>query len=275
MINFVKMHGLGNDFVIINAWHKSFNLSPERIRELANRHTGIGFDQLLVLEPPPNQTVDAVYRIFNADGSEVAQCGNGARCAARFLVEQQLVPKTTLQLLTQAGILEAQLENDKTVTIKMGIPEWLPAQIPFIADQAAADYLLKVNQKDYRIQVLALGNPHCVLTVADVATAPVTTLGADIAKHPRFPESVNVGFMEIINHQQIKLRVFERGAGETQACGSGACAAVIAGRTAGLLDASVAVKLPGGQLTVSWDGQQQPVYLRGPAETVFTGTISE
>lgn len=273
-IHFTKMHGLGNDFVVIDGVNQNIHLTPNFIQQLSDRHTGIGFDQLLLVEKPKSAAVDFTYRIFNADGSEVAQCGNGARCVTKFVHDKKLINKNSIRIETSAGILEATLQTNGLITVNMGIPTFVPAQIPFIADEVALTYSLQVADESLKILPVAIGNPHCVLQVNDIAQAPVAKIGALLTKHLRFPAEVNVGFMQIVSKIKINLRVYERGVGETQACGSGACAAVIAGRQLDLLDEMVTVQLPGGELKVGWKGEQKPVYLSGPAVNVFEGVIN-
>lgn len=270
-IFFTKMQGLGNDFVVIDATRQPFKLNAAEIRQMADRHFGIGFDQLLLLEPPKDSKADFSYRVFNADGSEVTQCGNGARCIARYIQDKGLSKNANIRLATKAGVLQLHIEKDQQVTVNMGIPTFDPAQIPFIAEKPALTYPLAVGDEQVIISAVGIGNPHAVLEVPDVGTAPVQTLGAKIEQHPRFPERVNVGFMQILNPQQIRLRVYERGAGETLACGSGACAAVAVGRRASLLADQVQVQLRGGNLLIRWAGGNSPLWMTGPAETVFTG----
>lgn len=272
-IHFTKMHGLGNDFMVINAVHQTLPLTPAIIRQWADRHTGIGFDQLLCIETAPDPAVDFFYRIFNADGSEVAQCGNGARCIAKFIRDNNLSQKDHIKVATMAGNLALQLENNDHVTVNMGVPKFDPSEIPLQEEYESDTYELDISQQKVKFSALSLGNPHCVLLVTDVATAPVQALGTALAKHPVFPKGTNVGFMQIINRQRIGLRVYERGADETLACGSGACAAVVAGHTLGLLDKEVTVMQTGGELKVQWQGKNSPVFLTGPATTVFTGII--
>ncbi|QLH41987.1 MAG: diaminopimelate epimerase [Coxiellaceae bacterium] len=270
-IRFTKMQGLGNDFVVIDATRNPVELSPSLIRLMGDRHYGIGFDQLLLLEPAPHSSVDFSYRIFNADGSEVAQCGNGARCIGRYIHDHGLSDKTDLTVATLTGQLHIRLEPDSQVTVNMGVPNFEPNKIPFSAPEAAPYYELETTQGITEIGAVSVGNPHAVLQVEDVSQAPVKELGAEIESHPRFPARTNVGFMQIISPEQIRLRVFERGVGETLACGSGACAAVAVGKMQGLLADRVLVHLPGGQLLVYWQGDATSVWMTGPAKTVFTG----
>jgi diaminopimelate epimerase len=273
-ISFSKMHGLGNDFVIIDAVRQSVNLSPEEIRLLADRHFGVGCDQVLLVERAARAPADFRYRIFNSDGSEAEQCGNGARCFTRFVLDQGLTSKKSLALETRGGMVLTRLEDDGEVTVQMAIPDFDPAAVPFVAERAAAVYAVEVNGEVIELQVVSMGNPHAVLLVDDVSTAPVQRLGPLLERHERFPRRVNVGFMQVIDDTRIRLRVYERGVGETLACGSGACAAVAAGRQRGLLAERVLVELPGGRLSVRWPGPGQPVELTGPATEVYEGTIA-
>jgi len=272
-LTFTKMHGLGNDFVIIDGVRQSVSLTPEQVRYLADRRHGVGCDQILLVEKPQHADVDFRYRIFNADGGEVEQCGNGARCFARFVFEEGLTDKRVIPVETASGRMELVLLDDGQVRVDMGVPRLLPAQIPFDAPAPAPRYVLNVNSESVEIGAVSMGNPHAVLTVTDVATAPVATLGPRIESHPRFPQRVNVGFMQIITRNHIRLRVFERGAGETLACGSGACAAAAVGQIQEALGSEVRVSLPGGDLMISWAGIGQPLYMTGPATRVFEGQI--
>ena len=272
-LEFTKMHGLGNDFVVIDAINQSVFLTTEQIQQLADRHTGIGFDQLLLVETASTPAADFRYRIFNADGGEVGQCGNGARCFMQFVHEHGLSRKTTLQVETASGPLQLIRTDDGQITVDMGVPRLEPMEVPFIAPARDLTYTLETNDIPLEIAAISVGNPHAVLLVDTVASAPVTELGPLIECHPRFPERVNVGFMEIVDADTIRLRVYERGAGETRACGSGACAAVVAGRLWGRLSAEVKVLLNGGELVVSWRGEGQPVLMTGPATTVYQGRI--
>lgn len=267
------MHGLGNDFVVIDAINQSIDLSREQIRFIADRHLGVGCDQLLVVERPQSEEAEFRYRIFNADGGEVEQCGNGARCFARFVVDKGLTQSQCIPVETNAGLIKLILEDNDQVTVNMGVPSLSPASLPFQADTQANSYELDVAGDTYSIAAVSMGNPHAVLKVEDVDTAPVETLGPKIEAHPRFPQRVNVGFMQILEKSAIKLRVFERGVGETQACGTGACAAVVAGRIQGWLDENVKVSLPGGELVIGWKGGENPLYMTGPATHVFEGQI--
>jgi diaminopimelate epimerase len=272
-LRFSKMHGLGNDFVVIDGVSQKVRLSPERIRQLADRHLGIGCDQLLLVEAPDNADVDFRYRIFNGDGSEVENCGNGARCFAIFVRERKLTGKRTIRVETASGIMELQVVDNDKVIVDMGVPRLVPAHIPFQAEQQAASYTLAVDGESYTIGAVSMGNPHAVLIVDNVAQAPVAELGPKIEHHPRFPQRVNVGFMEIVSPSEINLRVFERSAGETLACGTGACAAVVAGRLQQKLNSEVKVNLPGGSLHIRWEGEGHPVIMTGPAVTVFHGQV--
>lgn len=272
-LRFTKMHGLGNDFVVIDAVRQRVSLNSDQIRYLADRHRGIGCDQLLLVEPPGTSGAEFRYRIYNADGGEVEQCGNGARCFMRFVHDQGLTDKRELQVQTLGGPITLQLEDDGQVTVDMGPPRLEPAAVPFKAPARAAVYSLEVDGRDYAIGALSMGNPHAVLRVEDVDRAPVAELGARIEQHPRFPNRVNVGFMQVLGRDHIRLRVFERGVGETRACGTGACAAAVAGHLQELLDARVRVSLTGGDLVISWAGEGQSVFMTGPAVSVFEGTL--
>ncbi len=274
MINFTKMHGLGNDFVVIDAINQQISLTPKQIRFMADRHFGIGFDQLLLVEKPISSNADFKYRIFNADGSEVAQCGNGARCFARFVRDQQLSAKSEILVDTDSGQLLLCFDQDNLITVNMGIPRHKPAEIPMHADHEADVYDVTVNNTGYQFGAVSMGNPHAVMQVTEVDTAPVAELGKLLESHALFPERANIGFMQVIDRNHIKLRVYERGAAETLACGSGACAAVVVGIKQDLLDDPVSVELPGGQLIIKWAGRDQPVLMTGPATSVFEGQIS-
>ncbi len=270
---FTKMQGLGNDFVVIDAVTQPVALDAARVRFFADRHFGIGCDQVLLVERAQDPAADFRYRIFNADGGEVEQCGNGARCFARFVRDRGLTDQDCMVVETAAGRLALQLEADGQVTVDMGVPTFVPTAIPFDAAKRAERYALEVDGERLEIGAVGLGNPHAVLRVPDVATAPVARLGPRIEGHPRFPRRVNVGFMEVRDAAHIRLRVFERGAGETLACGSGACAAVVVGRQQGVLGDNVAVQLPGGMLRIRWAGEGTPVWMTGPATRVFEGQI--
>lgn len=273
LLRFTKMHGCGNDFVVLDLISQRFVLKDRHVRKLADRHFGIGCDQVLVVEPPGRPDVDFRYRIFNADGSEVEQCGNGARCFARYVRDNRLTGKDTLRVETKAGIIELLITRNKQVRVNMGTPILTPSDIPFTAPAYATNYAFEVDGHNYDIGAVSMGNPHAVLLVDDVQTAPVATVGAKIEAHARFPQRVNVGFMQVLSPGEINLRVFERGAGETLACGTGACAAVVSGQLRGLLAQEVQVNLPGGSLQIEWRGEGQPVMMTGPATTVFDGQI--
>lgn len=272
-LRFTKMHGLGNDFVVIDAVRQRVDLDPTTIRHLADRRRGIGCDQLLLVEPPRLPDTDFHYRIFNADGTEVEQCGNGARCFARFVRDQGLTDRTEIPVGTAAGAIRLFVEPDGQIRVDMGVPILEPARIPFLADEEALSYALEVDGETLTIGAVSMGNPHAVLVVEDTDQAPVARLGPLIESHPRFPRRVNVGFMQVLASDHIRLRVYERGAGETQACGTGACAAVVSGRRQGRLAPRVRVSLPGGDLVIEWAGSQQPVSMIGPAQRVFEGGI--
>ncbi len=267
------MHGQGNDFVMLNGIAQKISLTPEQIRRIADRHFGIGCDQILLVEAPTRNDTDFRYRIFNADGSEVEQCGNGARCFAHFVRDQDLTDKTALRVETLAGIIEPGINLDGSVTVNMGAPRHSPADIPFTASAEAPRYDLDVAGQIFSIGVVSMGNPHAVQVVMDVDDAPVRDAGPLIEHHPRFPKRVNAGFMQIVSRTQIRLRVWERGAGETLACGTGACAAVVTGIGWGLLDECVSVKTRGGELTVRWAGRGADVFMSGTTATVYKGEI--
>lgn len=273
-MKFTKMHGLGNDFVVVDAINQRIALTPKKIRFMANRHTGIGFDQLLVVEKSNQENTDFKYRIFNSDGSEVGQCGNGARCFARFVRDKKLTDKNDIVVETKSGQLVLSFTDDDLITVNMGIPKHAPAEIPMIMEQEARFYTVNVNGTEKAFGAVSMGNPHAVLQVGDVKTAPVETIGAALESHKIFPERANIGFMQVVDKNFIKLRVFERGAGETQACGSGACAAVVIGIEQNLLHNTVKVELPGGELQISWAGRGQPVFMTGAAVSVFEGFIA-
>lgn len=273
-IEFTKMHGLGNDFVVIDAINQDIDLSDKEIRLIADRHFGIGCDQLLLVEAAETDDIDFVYRIFNADGGEVEQCGNGARCFAVFVREKGLTDKDFIRVETASGVIELDVLADGQVTVNMGIPEFNPWKIPFNADTRRDEYSLDVNNQVIQIGSVSMGNPHAVTIVENVDTAAIDELGAAIEKHPLFPNRVNAGFMQIIDDVHIRLRVYERGAGETLACGTGACAAVVIGNVQGYLTEDVQVDLPGGSLQISWQGEATPVMMTGPATIVFEGKIT-
>ena len=272
-IKFTKMHGLGNDFMVVDLISQRAHLRPDQIKRLADRHFGVGFDQLLLIEPPGRPDVDFRYRIFNADGSEVEQCGNGARCFARFIHDNRMTPKSRIKVETKKGIIELIVEDNGLVTVDMGAPRLEPEEIPFQAESRANVYAIEVDGKTYQISAVSMGNPHGVLLTPDINRAPVQALGPKLETHPRFPERANIGFMQVVNPRFIKLRVFERGVGETLACGTGACAAVVAGRLQGLLEEQVEVRLPGGSLQIHWPGEGHSVRMTGPATRVFEGEV--
>lgn len=267
------MQGLGNDFVVLDGINQAVNLDRQQIRRLADRHFGIGCDQLLLVEQARGDA-DFRYRIFNADGGEVEQCGNGARCFVRYVHDHGLTQNSEIRIETLSGVISPRLENNGNITVNMGKPIFEPERIPFVADQCALTYQLELPDNPVTICALSMGNPHAVRVVTDIARAPVATEGALIEQHRRFPNKVNVGYLQVIDRNHIKLRVFERGAGETLACGTGACAAVVAGINLGLLDRQVVVSTQGGDLTISWQGYDEPVWMTGPAVTVFEGEIN-
>jgi diaminopimelate epimerase len=272
-LKFSKMHGLGNDFVVLDGVRQSLTLTPEQLRHLADRHFGIGCDQILLVEPAVQPGVDFRYRIFNADGGEVEQCGNGARCFVRFVHDQGLTDKREIRVETMSGVIGPRLEADGLVTVDMGVPVFEPEKIPFVSPSAEMVQPLMVRDRDVMITAVSMGNPHAVQVVADVDEAPVAKDGPLIETHPRFPQRVNAGFMQILDRHAIRLRVHERGAGETLACGTGACAAAVTGVVRGLVDSPVRVETRGGDLSISWAGAGTPVLMTGPAVTVFSGEI--
>lgn len=271
-LSFTKMQGLGNDFIIFEASDVASLPSPDTFRRLADRRTGIGFDQALVVLPPHRPQTDLFYRIFNADGSEVEQCGNGARCVAQLVAAQRGIAQR-LDMDSPGGVVRAEILRDGLVSIDMGVPNFIPAALPFETAKLQDRYSLEVNGQIVEIGAVSMGNPHAVLEVPSVTHAPVDTLGPAVENHPRFPKRVNVGFMQVVTPQHIRLRVFERGAGETQACGTGACAAVAVGRKRGLLADTVDVDLPGGRLTIRWPGPGEHLWMTGPAVKVFEGRV--
>ncbi|MFA7400323.1 MAG: diaminopimelate epimerase [Sideroxydans sp.] len=273
-LKFTKMHGAGNDFVVIDGVRQQVALSPENIRFIADRNFGIGCDQLLLVEKAQHKDADFRYRIFNADGGEVEQCGNGARCFVRFVHDHKLTHKREIIVETKSGLISPRLEDDGRVTVNMGAPIFEPVRIPFVSDSRDVTQPLQIGDSIIQITAVSMGNPHAVQVVADVETAPVAALGPLIEHHPRFPKRVNAGFMQVLDRDHIKLRVFERGAGETLSCGTGACAAVVAGIQRGLLDATVHVATRGGTLSITWQGEGSPVSMTGPAISVFDGEIN-
>jgi len=272
-LSFTKMHGLGNDFIVFDAARPDEVPSAAALRRLADRRTGIGFDQALVLEPPRRAGTDVYYRIFNADGSEVEQCGNGARCIARLVASRAGVRERPLLMDSPGGMVNARLRPDGLVSVAMGVPDFDPRALPFEAEREAPSYHLELPSGPVEFGAVSIGNPHAVIRVRSVGDAPVDTVGPAVENHPRFPRRVNVGFLEIAAPDHIRLRVFERGVGETQACGTGACAAVAVGRRHGPLAEEVRVDVPGGRLIVQWPGPGEPIWLTGPAETAFAGHV--
>lgn len=272
-LRFTKMHGIGNDFVVINAISQQVNLTAQQIQRIADRHFGVGCDQLLLVEASQLPNVDFRYRIFNADGGEVEQCGNGARCFVRYVHDHGLTTKQEVLVETAKGLITLSLVHNGQVKVNMGAPRFAPQEVPFLVESQALSYPLLVAENTLQISALSMGNPHAVQVVENTETAPVQTLGPLIESHAQFPQRVNAGFMQVINRAHIKLRVYERGSGETLACGSGACAAVVAGIRLGLLDRTVLVEMRGGKLTISWQGEGEPVWMTGPAETVFEGSL--
>ena len=270
---FTKMQGAGNDFVVLDATSRPFDLSPAQLKALADRHFGVGCDQILVVEKPVCASADFGYRIFNADGGEVEQCGNGARCFVKFVHQRGLTQKRAIRVETPCGVIEPQLEDDGEVTVNMGTPLFDLVRVPFLAPQPGLVQVIVVDGVPVEVAVLSMGNPHAVRTVTDIDSAPVGTEGPLIERHPQFPRRVNAGYMQVVDRHSIRLRVYERGVGETLACGSGACAAAVSGIARGLLDSPVAVETRGGRLTIAWAGGDNPVWMKGPAISVFEGTI--
>jgi len=273
LLTFTKMQGLGNDFVVLDALTQPISLTPEQIRRISDRHFGVGCDQILLVEPPRQPGTDFYYRIFNADGGEAEQCGNGARCFVRYVRDHRLTAKHEIRVGTRGGVIVPRLEADGQVTVNMGVPDFEPARIPFEATTRALTYDLEVGGRRAEISALAMGNPHAVQIVAAIERAPVAEEGPLIERHARFPQRVNAGYLQVVSRRRILLRVHERGAGETLACGTGACAAVVAGITRGLLDREVTVTTRGGDLGISWAGAGQPVMMTGPAVAVFEGEM--
>lgn len=273
-LNFTKMHGLGNDFVVIDAINQHIHLSNDQIRFIADRKFGVGCDQLLLVEKATQEDVDFLYRIYNSDGSEVEQCGNGARCFATFVHQQGLSNKKTIPVMTAGGKIILQVENDGQITVNMGQPILAPSDIPLIATAQKDQYDTVIQGETITFGAVSMGNPHAVITVNDTQAAPVEDLGPLLQQNGCFPNQANIGFMQILDKHHIKLRVFERGAGETLACGTGACAAVVAGRLQGVLNESVNVSLPGGDLLICWAGGENPVMMTGPTSTIFTGSMT-
>lgn len=272
-LQFTKMQGLGNDFIMIDGVSQQFDMTAEQARRLASRKHGVGCDQILMVEKSQQPGIDFNYRILNADGGEVEQCGNGARCFAVFIRDKGLTDKTSIRVQTKGSLMTLSVEPDNEVTVDMGVPEFEPSRIPFIANERSDSYELDVNGSTVTIAALSIGNPHAVQIVDDVDSAPVNKMGPLIEAHARFPNRVNAGFMQIVDKDQVRVRVYERGVGETLACGSGACAAMVAGRQWGLLSKTVHVMLRGGGLKVTWSGQGEPVSMTGAATKVFDGQI--
>ena len=272
-LKFSKMHGLGNDFVVLDGVRQNVSLTPEQLRYLGNRNFGVGCDQILLVEKATRPDVDFRYRIFNADGGEVEQCGNGARCFVRFVHDQGLTDKREIRVETMRSVISPRLEDDGNITVDMGAPVFIPEKIPFVSESNDLIQMLVVGEEKVAITAVSMGNPHAVQVVADIDIAPVAIQGPLIELHPRFPQRVNAGFMQITGRHSIRLRVFERGTGETLACGTGACAAVSAGIARGLLDSPVRVETRGGELTIAWGGTGTSVLMTGPAVTVFNGEI--
>jgi diaminopimelate epimerase len=272
-ISFTKMHGLGNDFVLIDATTQTLTLTTEQVRFIADRHRGVGCDQLLLVERSESENVDFKYRIFNADGSEVEQCGNGVRCFARFVVDKGLTQKSEIAVETASGVVFPRLLTDGQVVVDMGEPDFAPASLPFCVDVESEGYSLAIKGGDVELGAVSMGNPHAVVQVDALFAAPVAKLGPLIENHALFPQRVNVGFMQVISRERLRLRVFERGSGETQACGTGACAAMAVAHRWGLVDDEVTVELQGGELQIQWAGKGTNLLMTGPAETVFEGVI--
>ncbi len=273
LLRFTKMHGLGNDFMVLDLISQHAHIQPKHAKAWGDRHTGVGFDQLLLVEAPTSPDVDFRYRIFNSDGSEVEQCGNGARCFARFVIDKRLTVKKQIRVETKSGVIELNLRPDGQVTVDMGPPRLVPAQIPFQADSEALSYAVEVAGQTVELAAVSMGNPHAVLRVDDLDNAPVHSLGPQLEHHPRFPQRVNVGFLQVQDRQHARLRVWERGAGETQACGTGACAAAVAAIRQGWMDSPLQLELPGGKLCIEWAGPGQPVMMTGPAVRVYEGQV--
>ncbi|MBD9501851.1 diaminopimelate epimerase [Pseudomonas sp. BGr12] len=273
LLRFTKMHGLGNDFMVLDLVSQHAHVQPRHVKQWGDRNFGVGFDQLLIVEPPSTPDADFRYRIFNCDGTEVEQCGNGARCFARFVVDKRLTAKKTIRVETKGGMIELTIANDGQVIVDMGPPRLQPEQVPFQAGAEALSYPLEVDGQQYELAAISMGNPHGVLRVDDVDSAPVRTLGPKLEIHESFPQKANIGFLQIVNPHQARLRVWERGAGETLACGTGACAAAVAGIRQGWLQSPVQIDLPGGRLSIEWAGPGQPVMMTGPAVRVFEGQV--
>jgi len=272
-LKFSKMHGLGNDFIVIDAINQNFKPEPVKIRAWAERNSGIGFDQLLIVEKAESALADFKYRIFNADGGEVEHCGNGARCFARFVRDRKLTDARLISVETSGGLIQLELLDHNRVRVNMGVPQFEPRRIPLDTDQQSDQYSLDVNGQTILFSALAIGNPHIVIQVDDVELADVGTIGACLESHPFFPQRVNVGFMQVIDYGNFKIRVFERGVGETRACGTGACAALVAGQRLDLLGKQASAELRGGNLKLEWQGEAKPVMMTGVTAMVFEGEI--
>ncbi|AGI26663.1 diaminopimelate epimerase [Pseudomonas sp. ATCC 13867] len=273
LLRFTKMHGLGNDFMVLDLVSQHAHVQPRHVKQWGDRNFGVGFDQLLIVEPPSTPEADFRYRIFNCDGSEVEQCGNGARCFARFVIDKRLTAKKSIRVETKGGMIELTIANDGQVTVNMGAPHLAPEQVPFQADAEALSYGVEVDGQSYQLAAISMGNPHGVLRVDDVDSAPVRTLGPKLEVHESFPQKANIGFLQVVSPNQARLRVWERGVGETLACGTGACAAAVAGIRQGWLQSPVQIELPGGRLSIEWAGPGQPVMMTGPAVRVFEGQV--
>ncbi len=273
-LKFTKMHGLGNDFVVVNAMDSPVSLTPDQLRYMADRHTGIGFDQLLLLQASTNPAADVMYRVFNADGSEGGQSGNGARCIGRYIRENSIVEKEVISAQTNKGIIHIHFETGNAIRVNMGVPRFEPEDIPLALKQRQPSYRVELAGGNIEVFCLSMGNPHAVIIVNDTATAEVEKLGKQLQQHSLFPESVNVGFLQIVDRSNVLLRVYERGAGETLACGTGSCAAVVAGILGNRLDNEVTVGLKRGNLLIKWEGEGSDVWMTGPATSVFEGQIT-
>ena len=273
LMKFTKMHGLGNDFVVIDAVTQNVRVTASMARRLADRHLGIGCDQVLVVEPPSDKTLDFDYKIFNSDGGEVEQCGNGARCLARFIRDRNLSGKNTIQVKTMNRIISLTINKDKLVSVDMGIPALEPSDVPIVESTKLTTYTININNEQFDISAISMGNPHAVLFVDNVESAPVSKIGQELQSHAQFPKQVNVGFAQVMNRQHLKLRVYERGAGETRACGTGACAAAVAAIQQDLADSPLRIALTGGDLQINWPGEGQPLIMTGPAVTSYHGRI--
>lgn len=273
LMKFTKMHGLGNDFVVIDAVTQNVRVTASMARRLADRHLGIGCDQVLVVEPPSDKTLDFDYKIFNSDGGEVEQCGNGARCLARFIRDRNLSGKNTIQVKTMNRIISLTINKDKLVSVDMGIPALEPSDVPIVESTKLTTYAININNEQFDISAISMGNPHAVLFVDNVESAPVSKIGQELQSHAQFPKQVNVGFAQVMNRQHLKLRVYERGAGETRACGTGACAAAVAAIQQDLADSPLRVALTGGDLQINWPGEGLPLIMTGPAVTSYHGRI--